>query len=139
MTPVLALHGAGRATEADDLRARLAAEPDLITITGGGREELLAFLVCCARESAENDDGALLARIALVDSTASWRALIEHDTPLVLVPMTDAVRQEARGHRFGARVGRAAGPGAGDRIEIDRAAAGEGGEDGCDRCAMKRH
>jgi hypothetical protein len=87
---------AGRSSEANELRAQLADEPDLITITGGGREELLAFVVCCAREAAENDEGALLARVALVDDVASWRALIDHDVPLVLLPMTDEVRQEAR-------------------------------------------
>jgi hypothetical protein len=82
---------AGRDSAADDLRKLLAGRGQLITVAAPCREDVLAFVAAVASRDAAADSGALLARVAFVDSVETWRRLREHGRPLVLVPVNAEV------------------------------------------------
>ncbi len=88
---------AGRDKVADQLGERLAEPPQLITVRGSSRDEVLAVVASVGGRLAESDGGALLSRIAFVDQVEAWRRLESHPTPLVLVPLRDTVATEATG------------------------------------------
>lgn len=78
---------AGRDSVVEDLRKMLAAGGQLITVAGPSREDALALVAALATAEADADGGALLTRVAFVDSVETWRRLREHPRPLVLVPL----------------------------------------------------
>jgi len=78
---------AGREEAAAELNRRLTDQPTLITVKGGSLEDVLAVLAAVATRAAANDSGQMLARMAYVDDTATWRALMAQESPLVLVPL----------------------------------------------------
>ena len=95
LTPDLLL--AGRNSLGKSLRDQLAAPPTITTVKATSLEEVLAFVAALA-VSLENDDrGQLLARLAFVDSIATWRALQGLKQPLILVPTSEEVRKEVGG------------------------------------------
>lgn len=93
--PTLVL--AGRKSVRDAIQAVLAGSPGTATISGPSLEEALAFLAAHAIDFEDEDGGQLLARLAFVDSVASWRALQGIEQPLILVPSTEEVRKEVGG------------------------------------------
>jgi hypothetical protein len=88
---------AGRDKVADQLGERLGQPPQLITVRGSSLDDVLAFVASVGGRLAESDGGALLSRIAFVDQVVAWRRLESHPTPLVLVPIGEAVSKEATG------------------------------------------
>lgn len=88
---------AGRNEVADQLGERLGQPPQLVTVRGSSLDDVLAFVASVGLRLAESDGGALLSRIAFVDQLETWRRLQGHPTPLVLVPLGDAVAKEATG------------------------------------------
>lgn len=95
ISPALVL--AGRDSVRESIQAVLAGSPTITTISGPSIEEVLAFLAAHAIGLEDEDGGQLLARLAFVDSVASWRALQGTEQPLILVPTTEAVRKEVGG------------------------------------------
>jgi hypothetical protein len=85
---------AGRASEANGLADRLPGEPQVTTITGAGRDEILAFVAAVGIEDASSGTGQLLARTAFVDDVHAWRRIVAHPSPLVLVPLADDLANE---------------------------------------------
>jgi hypothetical protein len=90
--PVLA----GRESAVKTLRSRVAGSPSLTTLKAGSLEEVRAFVAAVAVDAADQGDGQMLAQLAFVDHVHSWRALRDHKQPLVLVPVTPEVIDEAR-------------------------------------------
>lgn len=88
---------AGRKSLRGSIQTVLAGSPAITTITAPSIEEVLAFLAGLAIGFEDEDGGQLLARLAFVDSVASWRALQGTDQPLILVPTTEEVRKEVGG------------------------------------------
>ena len=84
---------AGRDTAVDALEGRLAVA-QITTIAGASLEETQAFVAAVAVRSHQRGEGQLLARTAFVDNLATWRSLIETQTPLVLVPVIDGLASE---------------------------------------------
>ena len=84
---------AGRDTAVDALEGRLAVA-QITTIAGASLEETQAFVAAVAVRSHQRGEGQLLARTAFVDDLATWRSLIETQTPLVLVPVIDGLASE---------------------------------------------
>ncbi len=87
---------AGRRDAMKALQELLVQPPQVITIQSASFEDVLAFVGALVISRADDDAGALLARLAIIDDVGTWRALRDHPTPLVLVPQGDAV-EEARG------------------------------------------
>jgi hypothetical protein len=97
-TPVipfgLVLAGDLRAKTVEDLKMRLARPAQIITVKATSTDEALAFVAAVAHQEQSSDGGELLARTAFVDGVASWRALRDHKSPLVLVARSDEVRAD---------------------------------------------
>lgn len=87
---------AGRGKEAEELRKRLTAAPQVITVAGRSRDEVIAFI--CAFEQVEDRSAAsnLVSRTAIVDDLATWRALQDRTSPLILLAKTEQVGVDAR-------------------------------------------
>jgi hypothetical protein len=92
LTAELVLSGRGKAVES--LRTRLEGASQVTTIKGPSLEEVLAFLAAAAVEADTTGGSQLLARMALVDDPAAWRALIAQPSPLVLVPTIESLKAE---------------------------------------------
>lgn len=92
---VLASESSESRTEAaGELKARLAQPAQIITVKATSTDEVLAFVAAIANQEKTSDGGELLARTAFVDGVASWRALRDHKSPLVLVARSDEVRAD---------------------------------------------
>lgn len=89
---------AGRTTQADALAERLSAAGQVTTISGASRDEILAFVAAVGIEQTLAGSGQLLARTAFVDDIHSWRRLVDHPSPLVLVPLADGLADEIPSH-----------------------------------------
>lgn len=87
---------AGRAEAAEELRGRLSAPPQITTLRADSRDEALAFVAAVAISDDQNNDGGMLARVALIDDVGTWRVLADHPQPLILVATTPDVIAEAR-------------------------------------------
>jgi hypothetical protein len=86
---------AGREDPVQTLRHRLAGSPQVTTISAQSEEDVLAFMSAFAESEAAADGGYVLARSAIVDDVASWRALRDRQGPLILIPRGEAVKREA--------------------------------------------
>lgn len=95
ITPGLVL--AGRDSLGKSLREQLSGSPAITTIKASSVEEVLAFVGALAVSLKNDDGGQLLARLAFVDSVATWRALQGLKQPLILVPTNEEVRKEVGG------------------------------------------
>lgn len=95
ITPGLVL--AGRDSLGKSLREQLSGSPAITTIKASSVEEVLAFVGALAVSVKNDDGGQLLARLAFVDSVATWRALQGLKQPLILVPTNEEVRKEVGG------------------------------------------
>ena len=89
---------AGRATAAEALVERLAAAGQVTTIGGASHDEILAFVAAVGVEQATAGSAQLLARTAFVDDIRAWRRLVDHPSPLVLVPLVDGLADEVPSH-----------------------------------------
>lgn len=87
---------AGRAKTAETLRNELVGRPQIVTIRGDSLDEVMAVVAASALGGGDDDRSHLLARMAFVDDVGTWRALANHDKPLVLVARTPEVVAEAR-------------------------------------------
>lgn len=85
---------AGREAAVTALTSELSRPGQLVTIRGSSRDEVVAVVASIAIGEEQTDGGALLARTAFVDSVETWRRLRDHQTPLVLVALTDEVARE---------------------------------------------
>lgn len=87
---------AGRSKEADELRKRLTAAPQLVTVAGRSWDEVIAFI--CAFEQVEDRSAGsnLVSRTAIVDDLATWRALQDRTSPLILLAKTEQVGADVR-------------------------------------------
>lgn len=88
---------AGRDSLDKSLREQLAGSAAITTVKASSLEEVLAFVAALAVSLENEDGGQLLARLAFVDSVATWRALQGLKQPLILVPTNDEVRKEVGG------------------------------------------
>jgi AIG2-like family len=88
---------AGRDQEVASLRSRLAGGPQITTINASSRDEALAFLAAFAILEDRADQGALMARTAIVDEVGTWRSLRLQTSPLILVANSEAVARESGG------------------------------------------
>ena len=97
-TPVipftLVLAGKDRSECTQAFNARLAQPGQIVTVKATSTDEVLAFIAAVARQEKASDGGQLLVRTAFVDGVASWRALRDHKSPLVLVAKSEEVRAE---------------------------------------------
>ncbi len=84
---------AGRADQEKALCDRLARDPQLITIKAGSIQEVLAFIAATLIRAAEAGNAQQLVRTAFVNDLVTWRALLQHQDPLVLVPLDQAVAE----------------------------------------------
>jgi hypothetical protein len=82
---------AGRDNEVESIGKVLAGSGRLVTIAAPSREDAFAFVAATAVAAADEDGGALLARMAFIDRVEAWRRLREHRRPLVLVPLNDEI------------------------------------------------
>lgn len=89
----LILAGRGSATSA--LEDRLAGSPQLTSISAS-RDDVLAFVAAVGVRTDGAGQGEMLARTAFVDDVATWRSVIARRDPLILVPTSPAVVQEAQ-------------------------------------------
>lgn len=85
---------AGRSKEVEDLRARLAQPPHIVTVSGSGLEDVAAFVAAGVLGETDSDGGVLAVRTALIDDVEAWRKLREHRRPLVLIPWSSQVTAE---------------------------------------------
>lgn len=84
ITPDVVL--AGRNEFQEPLREWINGPPSSFSIEGETKDEAIAFLLASAI-SAEDEWGADLFACGLViEDSTTWRALAEHNTPLVLIP-----------------------------------------------------
>src|SRR6266567_2420651 len=93
----------GRDNEIAALSARLSGAAQVTTIKGTSLEEIQAFLSAVAVQADASGMSQLLARMALVDDPAAWRALIVQQSPLLLVPTNESLKAEipsGRPHHF---------------------------------------
>jgi len=88
---------AGRTGAAQELLARLGADPTIVTLRADSRDEALAFIAAVLLADDSNGSGSLLSRTAFVDDVGTWCALADHTKPLILVARTPEVIAEARG------------------------------------------
>jgi hypothetical protein len=86
---------AGRHHAAATLSDRLSGSPEITTVLANSRDEALAFIASVVMDDDASQDGSLLARTAFVDDLATWRMLAEQAGPLILVPRTPEVIDEA--------------------------------------------
>jgi hypothetical protein len=86
---------AGREGSVRALRNRLTAPPQVTTISAQSEEDVLAFVSAFAEAEGSDDSGYIQARTAIIDDIASWRALRDRQTPLILMPRAEDVRREA--------------------------------------------
>lgn len=87
---------AGRASEVKSLAERLRGAPQVTTISGASRDEILAFVAAVGIAEASSGTGQLFARTAFVDDIHAWRRILAHPSPLVLVPLADGLTNEVR-------------------------------------------
>lgn len=99
-TPVMlsALVLAGRASQSERLVQRLAAAGQVTTVSGASRDEILAFIASVGIEQADLGNPQLLVRTVFVDDIHAWRRLVDHPSPLVLVPLVDGLAHEVPSH-----------------------------------------
>lgn len=82
---------AGRNSEADALRAKLAGPGEIITVQGASRDDIIAFLVALALISPKAHGEIIFSRMALIDTVEAWRRLRNHPVPLTIIPRTQEV------------------------------------------------
>ncbi|MBI3450507.1 MAG: hypothetical protein HY049_16550 [Acidobacteria bacterium] len=92
LSPELIL--AGRADAVAKLRSRLGGAPQVTTIQGGSREEVLAFIAAAVHGDPTSGSSFVLPRVAIVEDLAAWRTLITQPHPLVLVPLREEMARE---------------------------------------------
>ncbi|WP_459868575.1 hypothetical protein [Calditerricola yamamurae] len=92
ITPEFVLAGRGDAVK--QLRARLAASPQVTTISGGSLEEILAFVAAVSHGDPISGEGYVLPRVLFVKDAVVWRRLIEQPNALILVPLLEELVQE---------------------------------------------
>ncbi len=80
---------AGRAKAVEALQEALAGDGRSVTVAGGSRDDVLAFLG--AALASADDGGALMARAAYIDQVEAWRRFADLKRPLILAPLNDAV------------------------------------------------
>jgi hypothetical protein len=80
---------AGREKAVEALKESLAAGGRSVTIAGGSRDDVLAFLG--ALLTSADDGGLLLARAAYIEQVEAWRRYDDFKRPLVLAPLNDNV------------------------------------------------
>lgn len=80
---------AGRDKAVEALKEILAGEARSVTIAGGSRGDVLAFLG--AALTSADDGGASLARAAYIDQVEAWRRFADLKRPLVLAPLNEDV------------------------------------------------
>jgi hypothetical protein len=86
---------AGRDDAVAALESRLGVIPATTTISGGSLEEIRAFIAAVLDLQAGAGDSRWNSRAAFIDQVTSWRALAERPGPLILVPVTADVANEA--------------------------------------------
>jgi hypothetical protein len=92
MSPDLVL--AGREIQLEALVDRLTGTAQLVTISGASRDEIVAFVAAASIFQDQAGNSQLLARTAFVDDINAWRRLVEHASPLILVPLADGLSAE---------------------------------------------
>ncbi|WIG58312.1 MAG: hypothetical protein OJF49_001057 [Ktedonobacterales bacterium] len=85
---------AGRDEAITKLRQALGEPGQVVTVRGTSRDEVAAFVAAVVLAEEAADGGALLARTAFIDNVETWRRLRGHQTPLVLVALTEQVAAE---------------------------------------------
>lgn len=93
LTPGIVL--AGRGAQADELASRLRGAPQVISLSTGSPDEALAFIAALALEQDSTGAGDLLARTVFVDQLDTWRRLADTTKPLIMVPSTGELINEA--------------------------------------------
>lgn len=96
LTPELVL--AGRHEQARQLIERFNETPRITTVRGASVDEVSAFIISAVSsvDGLRDEQQQLLARIALIDESRSWRKLLARQTPLplVLIPMRDELARK---------------------------------------------
>lgn len=82
---------AGRDEALTKFRQALGQPGQVVTVRGTSRDEVAAFAASFVLAEEADDGGALLARSAFIDNVETWRRLRGHQTPLVLVALTEQV------------------------------------------------
>jgi hypothetical protein len=80
---------AGRDKAFEALREILGGGGRSVTIAGGSREDVLAFIGAALTRA--DDGGAQLARAAYIDQVGTWRRFADLKRPLVLAPLNEDV------------------------------------------------
>ncbi len=90
--PDVVLAGRDQAIHVVQSRLRTSG---VTTLEGASLDEACAFLAAMAVQQDRGGDGTLMARLAFVDDRATWRALLDSPSPLVLVPLNVELALEA--------------------------------------------
>lgn len=76
---------AGRQDQVQRIADWLTGEPASLYVQGNTRDEAIAFLAACAHTTKMEWGEALLSKAVVAKSAETWKSLISHSLPLVLI------------------------------------------------------